>query len=449
MPVENRNSVSMYVSKTPRSSELFEEAKKVFAGGVNHNARSYAPYPLFIKKARGSHVWDEDGTEYVDFWMGHMALILGHSPRIVVDALRDQIGHGTHFGMGSRLSLELGEEIQKNVPNAEMLRFCNSGAEATMYLVRLARGYTRKRTVIKMTGGWHGYNTDLNKGVHLPFSGTEGEGILPEEQAHIRSVRFNDIEAVRTALRESRGDVAAVFLEPVLGAGGCIPAQPDFIKGLRELTEREGVILAFDEVITGFRIALGGAQESYGIKPDLAAMGKIVGGGLPIGLVCGQKEIISLADPRRKEGFVSIGGGTFSENPLSMAAGLATLRHLRRNKGTIYPKLERSGQKLRSELDKAFAESGIVANTTGMGSLFLTHFGMAPQSAEDSARESGESIKSYGLWLMSNGVFVLPGHVGAVSTAHNATDLRRLVNATRGFAQSKEGQTSGESKVTC
>jgi glutamate-1-semialdehyde 2,1-aminomutase len=448
MQVKGKDSDFAYVRNTPRSLKLFKEAKKVFAGGVNHNARLYAPYPLFIKRARGSRIWDVDGNEYVDYWMGHMALILGHSPTIVVDALREQIGNGTHFGMGSRLSLELGEEIQRSVPNAEMLRFCNSGAEATMYLVRLARAYARKRVVVKMTGGWHGYNTDLNKGVHRPFRGTEGEGILPEEQAHVKSVRFNDLEAVRNELKESRGDVAAVFLEPVLGAGGCIPADIDYIRGLRELTDREGVILAFDEIITGFRVSLGGAQERYGIKPDLAAMGKIVGGGLPIGLVCGNREIISMADPSRKGRFVSIGGGTFSENPLSMVAGLTTLRHLRKNRGTIYPRLESSGRKLRSALDKAFADSGVMTNTTGMGSLFLTHFGKAPRNAEDSASGSRESIKSYGLWLMAHGIFILPGHVGAISTAHKATDLRLLVSATRGFARSNIGHTNREAKVT-
>ena len=158
-----------YESRTKSSRRLFERATKVFAGGVNHNARFYEPYPLFVSRARGQHVWDEDGNRYTDYWMGHMALILGHSPRVVVEALERQAPNGTHFGMGSRSSVELGEEIQKAVPCAEALRLCNTGAEATMYLVRLARGFTGKRRIIKMAGGWHGYNTELNKGVHSPF----------------------------------------------------------------------------------------------------------------------------------------------------------------------------------------------------------------------------------------------------------------------------------------
>ena len=428
---------SAYPAKTQTSGRLYRRARKVFAGGVNHNARYYSPYPLFLKRAKGQHVWDEDGNRYVDYWMGHMALILGHSPAIVVEALRSQIGNGTHYGMGSRLSLELGEEIQRSVPCAEMLRFCNTGAEATMYLVRLARAYTRRSTVIKMAGGWHGYNTELNKGVHVPFDRPEGEGILPSEQSHIVAVRFNDLDAAEKAVRRARNDVALVFLEPVMGAGGCIPANPAYLKGLRELTEHAGALLAFDEIITGYRVSLGGAQERYGVRPDLAAFGKIVGGGLPIGLVCGLKEVLSMADPSRKDRFVSIGGGTFSENPLSMAAGLATTRYLRKNGGKVYPQLEELGMKLRSGVDRAFREEGRQAHTTGMGSLFFTHFGSEPVNAEDTASEDMTMAKEYAMHLLAHGVFVLPGHAGAVSTAHTREDIDGLVRVSREFARSK------------
>jgi glutamate-1-semialdehyde 2,1-aminomutase len=425
-----------YVKRNPGSMRVYERAKKVFAGGVNHNSRYYVPFPLFVSKALGSHIWDEDGNKYVDYWMGHMALILGHSPPVVVEALRAQIPNGTHYGMGSEAALDLGEEIQRSVPNAEMMRFCNSGAEATMYLVRLARAYTKRRVVIKIAGGWHGFNTDLNKGVHQPFTSPEGEGILPEEQAHVLSVRFNDVDAAKRAMHEAEGDVAAIFLEPVLGAGGCIPAEPDYIKGLREMANRAGTLLAFDEIITGFRVAHGGAQELYGIKSDLSAMGKIVGGGLPIGLVCGLKEIVSMADPARKDNFVSIGGGTFSENPLSMVAGLATLRYLRVNKGTLYPRLEKTGEKLRNGVDKAFEEAGVLANSTGVGSLFLTHFGRTPRNAEEGAAEDKERVKAYGVHMISNGVFLLPGHPGAISAAHGDSDLDQFIETSRRFAES-------------
>jgi glutamate-1-semialdehyde 2,1-aminomutase len=425
-----------YEARTPGSRRLFERAKSVFAGGVNHNARFYEPYPIFVKKAKGQHIWDEDGNRYVDYWMGHMALILGHSPKVVVDALRAQIGGGTHYGMGSGLSVELGEEIQKDVPCAEALRFCNTGAEATMYLVRLARAYTGKRTVIKMAGGWHGYNTELNIGVHKPFDRTESAGILEEEQVHVKNVRFNDLDAAEAELKQLHGDAAAVFLEPVLGAGGCIPAEKDYLKGLRELADKHGILLAFDEIITGFRLALGGAQEWYGVRPDLAAFGKIAGGGLPIGLVCGRSEILALADPSRKaEKFVSIGGGTFSENPLTMVAGLATIRHLRKHAGTIYPRLGKIGEKLRSRVDRALTEQGVEAHTTGLGSLFLTHFGANPRNAEQSAAEDKRAAKEYALYLMSKGIFTLPGHPGGVSTQHTGKDIAELVMQTSYFAK--------------
>jgi glutamate-1-semialdehyde 2,1-aminomutase len=424
-----------YERRTGRSRALFERAKKVFAGGVNHNARYYDPYPIFLRKAKGQHVWDEDGNRYTDYWMGHMALILGHSPAVVADALRRQVGEGTHYGMGSRASVELAEEIQKSVPCAEMLRFCNTGAEATMYLVRLARAYTGKRVVIKMAGGWHGYNTELNKGVHTPFDRAEGSGILEEEQAYVRTVRFNDLEACEAEVARNKDDVAAIFLEPVLGAGGCIPAEANYLRGLRELADRTGALLAFDEIITGFRLSLGGAQEWYGVKPDLATLGKVAGGGLPLGLVCGKRDVVSLADPSRRDGFVSIGGGTFSENPLTMAAGLATVRFLRKNAKRVYPALDASGRKLRAGIDRAMEEEGVSVHTTGLGSLFLTHFASAPRNAEEASREQRGIVLKYALGMMEAGIFLLPGHPGGISTAHTKKDLDDFVSQSGRFAQ--------------
>ncbi|HEV2225253.1 MAG TPA: aspartate aminotransferase family protein [Nitrososphaerales archaeon] len=427
---------SAYQSKTKRSERLFGRAKRIFAGGVNHNARFYEPYPIFVSRAQKQHMWDEDGSRYTDYWMGHLALILGHSPKVVTDALADQIEQGTHFGMGNRFSVELGEEIQKVVPCAEAMRFCNTGAEATMYLVRLARAFTGRRVVLKMAGGWHGFNTELNKGVHRPFDRAESSGILAEEQEHVRSVRFNDLDAAEAEVKRARADVAAIFLEPVLGAAGCIPAERDYLRGLRELADREGALLAFDEIITGFRLALGGAQEWFRVKPDLATFGKIAGGGLPLGLVAGSKEILSLADPTRRKGFVSIGGGTFSENPLTMTAGLATLRFLRRHAKTLYPVLENHGRMVREGVDKAFAEDGVQTNTTGLGSLFQTHFGANPRSAEDAAAEDMRRTKEYALYLMSAGIFVLPGHLGGVSSSHTTRDIRKLVKISAKFSRS-------------
>jgi len=427
--------VKDYPRRTRMSRRLYDKAKRIFPGGVNHNARFYEPYPLFVRKAKGRHIWDEDGNRYTDYWMGHMALILGHSPDVVVDAVRGQTGKGTLYGMGSAASVDLGEAVVKAVPCAEMLRFCNTGAEATMYLVRRARGYTRKRTIIKMAGGWHGYNTELNKGVHRPFDASESSGILPEEQAHVVNVRFNDIGAAEQAVQSAAGDVAAIFLEPVLGAAGCIPAEKEYLKALRELTERRGILLAYDEVITGFRLAYGGAQEYYGVIPDIATFGKVAGGGFPLGLVCGRKEILALADPTRRDSFVSIGGGTFSENPMTMCAGLATLAYLMSHSGTIYPALARQGERVRTEVDRAFAESGVETHTTGAGSLFLTHFGRNPSNAEEASRGDPSLAHEYALALMLEGVFILPGHPGGVSTCHTEKDIDWLVSRSAKFGR--------------
>lgn len=421
---------------TEKSALLFKRARLVFPGGVNHNARFYEPYPLSVSKARGKFLWDEDGNRYVDYWMGHMALILGHSPKVVVDSVVRQVPDGTHYGATSRDSVELGEEIQRAVPCAERVRFCNTGAEATMYLVRLVRGHTRRRVIVKIEGGWHGYNTDLNMGVRAPFKGAEGAGILPEEQAHLITARFNDLESAREAVRRAGRDFAGIFLEPVLGAGGCIPASREYLAGLMELSSAAGGLLAFDEIITGYRVALGGAQERYGVKPDIATLGKVVGGGLPIGLVCGAKEIMSHADPTMKQGFVSIGGGTFSENPLSMAAGLATVRYLRRNSARLYSRLDNMGTRLRAGVDKVFGESGIRSHTTGMGSLFLTHFGPQPANAADSAKEDVKQARSYAQRMMDHGVYLLPGHPGGISAAHAEKDVDDFISISRVHAAS-------------
>jgi len=429
-----------YEAHTRKSKKIFERAKKVFAGGVNHNARYYEPYPIFVSRAKAQHIWDEDGNEYTDYWLGHMAHLLGHSPKMVAEALQGQAGRGTHYGMGSKLSVEFGEEIQKTVPCAEAMRLCNTGAEATMYLVRLARAFTGRRTIIKMAGGWHGFNTELNIGVHRPFDRAESAGILAEEQAHVRNVSFNDLEAAQAEVRRSEGDTAAIFLEPVLGAGGCVPAERDYLRGLRELADRTGALLAFDEIITGYRLALGGAQEWYGIEPDLATLGKTAGGGMPLGLVCGRREILALADPTNKTRFVSIGGGTFSENPMTMVAGLATVRYLRSHANQIYPDLKKKGAVLRRRIDEEFGERRVETHTTGLGSLFLTHFGSEPRNAEDAAGEDRRTKVEYALHLMSRGIFVLPGHPCGLSTCHTEKDLDRFVRASGTYERKMAGR---------
>jgi glutamate-1-semialdehyde 2,1-aminomutase len=431
------DALEVYLRKTKRSKELFEAAKRVFVGGVNHNIRFFEPYPFFAEKASGAFLWDVDGNRYLDFWMGHGSLILGHSPEVVTAKLREQVINGTIFGTVNEVSVKLGELICDCVPCAELVRFCNSGAEATMYGVRLARAYTKKRVVIKIEGGWHGYNSDLIKDVSSPF-GVESAGV-EDNVKYVTSVPFNDLEAAKRKIDEKKSDLACVLVEPVLG-GGVIPAEREYLKGLREETEKAGCLLFFDEVITGFRIALGGGQEYYGIIPDLAALGKVLGGGLPIGAVCGLKEIMAYADPKLpKNERAWIGGGTFSANPLSMTAGLSTLQNLIANNGVIYPYLNELGEEARRGIDKAFAEVGIHSATTGLGSLLLTHFPKDCEALKDARAvyncDRRLQFQFYFALLAKHNIFFLPGHLGAISYAHTKQHIKMLIDSVVELAQ--------------
>ncbi len=430
--------LGLYLERTRMSRELFEAAKRVFVGGVNHNIRFFEPYPFFTQRASGRYLYDVDGNRYVDYWMGHGSLILGHSPEVVSSMLKEQVVNGTIYGTSNEVSLRLAQLVCECVPCAELIRFCSTGAEATMYGVRLARAYTRKRVVIKIEGGWHGYNSDLLRDVSPPF-GVESAGV-EESVKHVVSVPFNDLEAARRSIEEHRSDLACVIVEPVLG-GGIIPAGRDFLKELREETERVGCLLFFDEVITGFRLALGGGQEYYNITPDLCTLGKVLGGGLPVGAVCGLREVMEYADPSKhsKAERAWIGGGTFSANPLSMVAGLATLTYLSENSGKVYEYLNALGEEARRGIDRAFAEAGIDAATTGIGSLLLTHFpkdGRAPRNARE-VNECDRRLQHqfYFALLAKHSIFFLPGHLGAVSYAHSRDDIRELVDASIAFAR--------------
>jgi len=431
------DALNLYVERTRRSKELFEAAKRIFVGGVNHNIRFFEPYPFFAAKASGRFLYDADDNRYVDYWMGHGSLILGHSPEIVASRLKEQADNGTIFGTANETSLKLGELVCECVPCAEQVRFCNTGAEATMYGVRLARAYTKRRIVIKIEGGWHGYNSDLVKDVSPPF-GVESAGV-EDSVKYVASAPFNDLEAARRIIGENGSDLACVLVEPVLG-GGIIPAERDYLKGLREETEKAGCLLFFDEVITGFRVALGGGQQHYGITPDLATLGKVLGGGLSIGAVCGLKEVMTYADPKLpKSERAWIGGGTFSANPMSMNAGLATLQYLSENSFAVYPYLSELGEEARKGIDSAFAETGIQSATTGIGSLLLTHFptnGKAPKDAREVHRcDRKLQFQFYFALLAKYNIFFLPGHLGAISYAHSKDDIKALVDASTALAQ--------------
>jgi glutamate-1-semialdehyde 2,1-aminomutase len=427
--------LSNYKRKTKKSSRLYSHAVKVFPGGVNHNIRYFDPYPFFVAGAKGRQLLDVDGNKYTDYWMGHWALILGHSPGEVVKSVAEQAKNGVLYGTVNALSIDLAEIIQKLMPKAEMMRFSSTGSEATMYAIRLARARTGRRIVAKAIGGWHGFNTTLMQTVNSPFEQDEGLGLVQDEGQFVESIPFNDLDSSLKVLETVKDDLACIIIEPVLGGAGCIPPVDGYLQGLQEFAKKNGSLFILDEIVTGFRLSLHGAASIYGLEPDLFTLGKIAGGGLPIGVLCGDKDIMSLADPVArvdKETRCAIGGGTFSANPMTMTAGLMTLDFLKRNKQQVYRKIDRLGGMARKGLANLFADSGIPCQVTGVGSIFSTHFGTSTiLNANDVAKSNRDLLREYHLALMANhGIFFLPTKMAALSFAHEEGDIQKLLDAT-------------------
>lgn len=422
-----------YVSKTPTSKTLYNRAKMVLPAGVTYGIRYFEPYPFFVAKARGSKLWDVDGNEYIDFWLGHTALILGHSPREVVKAVQKQLENGTLYGVSHELEVTLAEQVAKMVPSAEMVRFTNSGTEANMYATRLARAFTGRNTIAKFEGGWHGGYDALHIGVKQPFDLPESAGLTRGALQDTILLPFNDLEGVEKGLRNEHP--ASIVVEPMLGAGGGIPAEKEFLRGLREFCDKSDILLIFDEVITGFRLAPGGGQEYYGVKPDITVLGKILGGGFPIGAFCGSRKIMKRLDiTTYKRPHYSFHGGTFSGNPITMTAGLATLKIL--EDGKVTTRLNRLGDKIRTTIQQVFDKHGIDVQMVGAGSIFNTHFAKEPiRDAFAAFRADKKKLFDYNMALMTNGVFFLPTHAQALSTAHSKADIEKLFNETEAFAR--------------
>jgi glutamate-1-semialdehyde 2,1-aminomutase len=435
-----RDYAGNYRRRTIKSGRFYSRSAKVFPGGISHNIRYFEPYPFFVNSAKGRQLRDVDGNKYTDYWMGHWALILGHSLKPVADALAQQVRNGTLYGTVNDVSIELGETIQKLMPRAEMMRFSSTGSEATMYAVRLARAKTGRRVIAKAIGGWHGFNTTLMQTVNYPFEAEEGPGLVQDEGQYVESIPFNNLDASLKVLETIKDDLACVIIEPVLGGAGCITPVDGYLQGLQEFAKKNGSLFILDEIVTGFRLSLNGAASIYKLEPDLFTLGKIAGGGMPIGIVCGDKEIMSLADPvarKDKEARCAIGGGTFSANPVTMTAGLATLNFLKKNKG-VYTKIDRLGNMARKGLTKIFAEAEIPCQVTGTGSIFLTHFRKdVVMNASDVATSDKALLAKYHFALVADyGIFFLPTKMGALSYAHDEGDVKKLLAVTEEIAQS-------------
>jgi glutamate-1-semialdehyde 2,1-aminomutase len=436
--------VDFYKKQTKKSHLLYKNSLNLFPGGINHNIRFFKPYPFFVKKATKQHLFDVDENRYTDYWMGHWALILGHSSKPVTSGLSHQIKNGTLYGTVNTPSIELAEIIQELMPKAETMRFSTTGSEATMYAVRLARAATKKKIVAKIIGGWHGFNSSLLESVNYPFEINEGIG-LDIDNKFVISIPFNDTERSLEILNKVKEDLACIIVEPILGGAGCLTPNYGYLQALQEFSRKNNILFILDEIVTGFRLSTSGAYKIFKLDPDIFTLGKIAGGGLPIGIVCGKKEILSLSNPidkTNKEAICSIGGGTFSTNPITMVAGLNTLQFLKNNANRVYPKIDRLGEYTRKQLQKIFDENNIMAKITGIGSLFNVHFlndkFQEISNATDVALSNKEKLRSYHFALISKyKIFFLPYKMGAISFQHSKADIDYLLRSTQSIIDSK------------
>jgi glutamate-1-semialdehyde 2,1-aminomutase len=428
-------SLEIYKKKTKKSGLLFERSKKLHVNGVSHNIRFFEPYPFVTRSAKGKFLHDIDGNKYVDYWMGHWSLILGHAHPAVSVQVKKQLPACWMHGTVNEMTVSFSEIIQKAVSVAEKIRYVSSGTEATMYAVRIARAVTGKKIIAKIDGGWHGYTTDLLKSVNWPFDQKESKGIA--DDLNVVSMPYNDLSKSLEILNSVKDDLAGVIIEPVLGGGGCIPATKEYLLGIQEFVHKNNALFLLDEIVTGFRFSFGCLYKKMNLDPDIVTLGKIVGGGFPIGVICGKQEIMEIINTNShlKLERSYIGGGTFSANPITMTAGRAMISHLKKKSDSLYDKLNSMGQRTRSELTKVFDGKVVL---TGMGSLFMTHFLSNDISevnnAQDASKCDTKALQRYHFDLIAKeGIFFLPGKLGAFSAIHSHSDVTSLVRASEQF----------------
>ena len=418
--------------KTTVSARLFQEAQTLIPGGVNSPVRAFRSVggqPRFIKRAKGDRLYDVDGNTYIDYVLSWGPMILGHAAPSVIRAVTKAAGQGTSYGAPTELEVTLAREIRNAFPSMEKVRLVSSGTEAVMSAIRVARGFTKRDSILKFEGCYHGHSDYLlaKAGSGLATLGIPDSPGVPSDFAkHTFTVPYNDLSAVRQVIQQHGRDLACIILEPIAGNMGVIPPAPDFLSSLRRLTTEHDILLIFDEVISGFRVHYGGAQALYGVKPDLTVLGKIIGGGLPVGAYGGRKDIMDLIAP---SGPV-YQAGTLSGNPLAVTAGLATLKQLRA--AGVYKKLEARAAALAAGIGQAAKKHGIPLIQTRVGSMLTTFFTADPVVDWNSAKQS--DTKRYGLFfhsMLEQGVYLAPSQFEAVflSTAHTATDIEKTVKA--------------------
>jgi glutamate-1-semialdehyde 2,1-aminomutase len=434
-----------YAAKTPGSKELYQRAVQVLPGGVTHDTRYLQPYPLYIARASGAHKWDVDGNQYVDYIGGHGALLLGHNDSFVTEAVREQLARGTHFGASHELEVEWAEQVTRMVPCAQKVRFTGSGTESTLLAIRLARAFTEKPKIVRFVGHFHGWHDQVAFAATSHFDGSPPPGILPEVASNAIVCPANDVAALAKLLDE-HDDVAAVIMEPTGATFGLVPLAEGFAAKVRELTARKGVLLIFDEVITGFRVAPGGAQQLLDVTPDLATFAKIIAGGFPGGAVAGRADVMDTLTMRADRAWNLAHRvphqGTFNANPITAAAGLATLKLIAES--DAIERANRAATHLRAQLNELISEAGgnwiVYGEHSGFHVFTNPHNRDVKLADIYSGRVAGDELKGSappalvhrlrcGLILGGADIFPWPG--GVVSAVHTEEDVETTAEAFR------------------
>lgn len=423
-----------YREKFGNSARLHARARDTIAAGITHDGRNFAPFPIYIDRAEGSRKWDVDGNELIDHWMGHGALLLGHNHPAVEAAMAEQVGRGTHYGACHELEVEWAELVKQLIPSAERVRFTMSGTEATMLAIRLCRAATGKEKIIRFQGHFHGWHDYAMVGYLAPYDVPASAGIPHEVPASVLTAKPNDIGSVR-ALLDAHADVAAVILEPAGGSNGLVPSDRQFLRDLRELTHERGVVLIFDEVITGFRYAPGGVQEYYGVTPDMTTLAKIVAGGLPGGAVTGRADLLApleySGDAAHDRTHRVLHQGTFNANPLGAAAAVACLKVV----ATGEPQriANRAGQLLREGLSDVMEKRGVPGRVVGECSVFHVILGegvdeaLANSDASKLVGARGPAVQLRKAMLVEGVDLMRTG--GFTSIAHSDADIEQTISA--------------------
>jgi glutamate-1-semialdehyde 2,1-aminomutase len=415
-----------------KSEQLFAEALKYIPGGVNSPVRAFRAVggqPFFVNRAKGAHVWDVDGNDYIDYVGTWGPAILGHAPAGIIKAVQQAAENGTSFGIPNPYEVTMARLICSLVPSVEKVRMCNSGTEATMSAIRLARGFTKRDKIIKFDGCYHGHADSLlvkaGSGA-LTFGNPDSAGIPAAFTQHTVVLPFNDRASVKATFEANRDDVAGIIIEPVPGNAGLYLPKPGYLQFLREITKANGALLIFDEVMTGFRLAKGGAQERFDIRPDLTCFGKVIGGGLPVGAFGGRAAIMDCLAPLGPV----YQAGTLSGNPVAMAAGIVALEELIAT--DAYTNLEHLGSQLEAGMKEAAKSTGIPVQFNRCGSMFCAYFTSEPvHSLADAMKSDRECFKKYFHGMLEQGIYFAPSQfeAGFLSTAHSQKDIEQTVRA--------------------